>query len=881
MTATSRADKRTAGTVPPRDRGAALLREARMPAVVAVVLVIALAWAHTGLEPQTITIAAASYVLLAAGFNLVAGYGGRLVFGNTIFFGLGAYTVAAGDAHGWFPAIVGLVIAMAIAAPVAYGLSRALQKSAGLIFALITFTMSIMLDELVSLGGTFGGSQGLEEPLSEASSVTGLELSTTYAYAVAGCILVLITIVAARLLVRSSFGKQVIATRDEPLAAEAAGINTAHVTGLMWAASAVLTTIAGIYYTQANGFIDPDSAFGLNTAVTMVAAAVIGGLGTMTGPLIGGVILGASLLLNNLPVSSSVPGLNELAYGAVLIVVARLLPGGIVGTCTTLIRRRWPRKATGGAPAGSAGPAGRGAVLAAGGAGPALDEAVSPAADEALLEVRGLTMMFGGLKALSGVDLTIRRGEIVGLVGPNGAGKTTLFNCINGSLRPSGGQVVLRGRRVERLPAFARARAGLGRTFQITRVFRTMTAFENVAMPYIATSRKEDSARLVSEIAALLEIEDLMNLPAGSLSIVDQRRVELARAVAAGSTMVMLDEPTAGLDDDAARTVGEAVRLINAAFGVTFVIVEHVMGRLAPIAHRIVVMEFGQIIADGTPEAVLAEEVVARAYLGAGKAAAVPAGQAAAGGRPVVRAAPRSAAGEVPALAIRDLRTGYGGHTVLHGVDVEIPPASCLGIIGPNGAGKTTLLRAISGETRLYSGEIRVGDTPTAGMRVADIVRELRVAHVVEGRGILRGMTVEDNLRLGSHDGAPDFDAVGAIFPRLVERLGQRAETMSGGELQMLAIARALMMKPALLLLDEPSQGLSPKFVEDVFTTIHGISRSGVTTIVVEQVPGLLGNVADTIAFMAGGKLSRQHPLEALNDAQAIARLLAEGVIPE
>jgi branched-chain amino acid transport system ATP-binding protein len=166
-------------------------------------------------------------------------------------------------------------------------------------------------------------------------------------------------------------------------------------------------------------------------------------------------------------------------------------------------------------------------------------------------------------------------------------------------------------------------------------------------------------------------------------------------------------------------------------------------------------------------------------------------------------------------------------------------------------------------------------------MRVADIVRELRVAHVVEGRGILRGMTVEDNLRLGSHDGAPDFDAVGAIFPRLVERLGQRAETMSGGELQMLAIARALMMKPALLLLDEPSQGLSPKFVEDVFTTIHGISRSGVTTIVVEQVPGLLGNVADTIAFMAGGKLSRQHPLEALNDAQAIARLLAEGVIPE
>jgi branched-chain amino acid transport system ATP-binding protein len=894
---TSVVNERPAAPATPRRRRT-VISGARMPATVAVVMVVVLAWAHSGLEPQTITIAATSYALLAIGFNMIAGFAGRLAFGNTIFFGIGAYTVAAGDVHGWFPSIAGLAISVAIAAPLAYVLSRLLQKSAGLIFALITFTMSIMLDELVSLGSIFGGPQGLEEPLSSGTSVAGLNLNSAFAFAVAGCILVLIAVVASRLLLHSNFGRQVIATRDEPLAAQAAGVNTAHVTALMWAASAVLTAIAGVFYVKSNGFIDPDSAFGLTTAVTMIAAAVIGGLGSVTGPLIGGALLGAALLLNNLPTSTSISGLNELAYGAALIVVARLLPGGIVGTAAGLFQRwhRWPAPAS-----EDAGPAARAIREQAPGLAESYAAGAVPAVgaeDAPLLEVSRLGMSFGGLQALSSVDLSIRRGEIVGLVGPNGAGKSTLFNCINGSLRPTTGEIVLAGHRVERLPAFERARAGLGRTFQISRVFATMSAYENIAMPYVTTAQKAEAGRLVAEIAELLGIQELMDLPVGSLSIVDQRRVELARAVAAGRTMIMLDEPTAGLDDEAAATVGEAIRLINSARGVTFVIVEHIMGRLEPIAHRLVAMDFGEIIADGTPADVLAESAVARAYLGTSGVPGAPADSEPGTVQPVPDPVAPShdaterpalerpaSARQAPALTLSGLRTGYQGHIVLHDVGVELAAGSSLGIIGPNGAGKTTLLRAISGETQLYGGEISVGGTSTARMRVADIASKLRVAHVVEGRGILRGMTVEDNLLLGCYGRRTardaDFTKVGQIFPRLLERMDQRAETMSGGEQQMLAIARALMMEPVLLLLDEPSQGLSPKFVEDVFGSIREINRAGVATIIVEQAPGLLHQVADNIAFMAAGRLSRIHPPTVLNDNRVIARLLAEGVMPE
>jgi branched-chain amino acid transport system ATP-binding protein len=245
---------------------------------------------------------------------------------------------------------------------------------------------------------------------------------------------------------------------------------------------------------------------------------------------------------------------------------------------------------------------------------------------------------------------------------------------------------------------------------------------------------------------------------------------------------------------------------------------------------------------------------------------------------------PVGAAGEPGVLlSLNDLTAGYGRVPVLREVSVRIRQGSVVGLLGPNGAGKTTLLRTVCRQTTITAGTVSLGDQPLQSLRTYQIA-ELGVAHVVEGRGMLRGLTVRDNLLVGAYrrggDVAARMSEVIDIFPRLGERLAQNAETLSGGEQQMLALGRGLMMDPVLMLLDEPSQGLSPVMVDLVIESIRAIRDRNVTILLVEQVPDLLRRVCDEVLFVAGGRVSAPANPAVLTPA-LMQELLTEGKIPQ
>lgn len=242
----------------------------------------------------------------------------------------------------------------------------------------------------------------------------------------------------------------------------------------------------------------------------------------------------------------------------------------------------------------------------------------------------------------------------------------------------------------------------------------------------------------------------------------------------------------------------------------------------------------------------------------------------------------RTGTGEV-ILAMDDVCAGYGSTRVLDGVSIEVRAGTIVGLIGPNGAGKTTLLRTVCGQTTVESGGIHLQGRPIEGFRTSEIAR-LGVAHVVEGRGMLRGMSVADNLLLGAYGRPGDVQErlreVYSLFPRLEERSHQRAETLSGGEQQMLAVGRGLMMDPVLMLLDEPSQGLSPLLVDTVIDSVRDVSRRGVTIVIVEQSPALLARLVDEVHFVASGRVSEGMPVKVLEDADVVGMVLVQGVLP-
>ena len=475
-----------------------------------------------------------------------------------------------------------------------------------------------------------------------------------------------------------------------------------------------------------------------------------------------------------------------------------------------------------------------------------------------LLEARGLTKRFGGVTALDGLDLSIEPGDVIGVMGPNGAGKSTLLKTLLGEIRPDSGDILLDGRSVLGWPTHRIARSGVALANQLPRPFLRLTVAENVRVGALA---RGDRMRDV-DVLDLCGLADKAQRPAGTLGLLDLKRLEMARALSLHPRVLFLDEVGAGLVAHETEQMIEIVRKVHAE-GVALMVVEHVEAVIRELAQRIIVIDWGKLVARGTPEEVAADPTVRSIYLGEGTTV-----ERRQNGQ-------RREGAEPPLLELDGVTAKYGKAVALNGVNLRVRPGEVVSVLGANGAGKTTMTRVITGLLPVSSGEVRMSGTV---LNLLPPHRRLGhgVACCPEGRRIFGELTVHENLMLGG------FTLVGAerdaraeelctLFPLLAERRMQRAGTLSGGQQQLLAMARALMSKPRLLILDEASLGLSPVAVDTVFQAIGEIREAGTSVLLIEQNAHRSLSIADHAYVLDRGRITYDGPARELDDPDRLS----------
>jgi ABC-type branched-subunit amino acid transport system ATPase component len=361
-----------------------------------------------------------------------------------------------------------------------------------------------------------------------------------------------------------------------------------------------------------------------------------------------------------------------------------------------------------------------------------------------------------------------------------------------------------------------------------------------------------------------------LDASAGALAHVDRRLVEIARALATRPAVLLLDEPAAGLGAEDTRRVGALLRAI-ADCGVAVLLVEHDMALVMDVSAHVVVLDTGRVLAVGRPADIQADPAVRVAYLGERSAAGCARARTWSGSRDV-------------ALNVAGLVAGYGGAPVLPGLDLDVHDGEMVCVLGANGAGKSTLMAALSGLLRAERGGIQLFGTDVTALDAPGRVRAGLVL-VPEGRLVFPDLSVRDNLRLGAllrRDGgiAADIEAMLARFPRLRDRADARAGLLSGGEQQMLALARGLMARPRLLLLDEPSLGLAPQLVAQIFEELAALRDSGRTLLLVDQNAELSLAIADRGYVLERGRVAAQGPAAHLRADSALVEAYLGGPRP-
>ena len=469
----------------------------------------------------------------------------------------------------------------------------------------------------------------------------------------------------------------------------------------------------------------------------------------------------------------------------------------------------------------------------------------------AMLEVNNLSIQFGGLRAVDGFNMTIEKGQLYGLIGPNGAGKTTVFNLLTGVYKPTEGIIRLDGQDITGKSTIEINKAGIARTFQNIRLFKDMPVLDNVKVglhnhhPYSTLTgilrlpkyykvEKEMNERAM-EILRVFDLDKEADTLAGNLPYGKQRKLEIARALATEPKLLLLDEPAAGMNPNETQELMDTIRFVREHFDMTVLLIEHDMKLVGGIC-----------------------------------SAERPDGYHCISGR--IRRNETMAM-----LEVKDLQVYYGVIQALKGISFHVNQGEVIALIGANGAGKTTTLQTLTGILSPKSGSI-VFEGKDLTRTPAHKIVEMGMAHVPEGRRVFADMSVYENLLLGAYtrkDKAEIAESLASVykrFPRLEERKGQRAGTLSGGEQQMLAMGRALMSRPRIILMDEPSMGLSPIFVNEIFDIIREVSESGTTVLLVEQNAKKALSIADRAYVLETGSITMDGKAEDLLNDEAVQK---------
>jgi len=843
----------------------------------------------------------AVYAMVVSGVNLSFGYAGEVQFGQVFMFAIGAYVTMILAVHDIDQIIPLLIIGGVVAAVVGFLVALPALRIGGWSLAMASFFLVITIPDFTQIfQGPTGGDNGLVGiPSPHLFGVT-VGTNGLFEFAV---VVAIIWLVAYRNLVTSRYGVIFRILRESPVQARSLGFSSMRLKVLAYTLGALPAGIAGCLFGFISLIITPTD-FNINLAIGIVAASVLGGVESVYGA-----ILGAAVLQLGPEESVSFASAAPIVYGGFLIGAAVLLRGGISGLSRVGAVRvsRW-----------LVGDQKGGAAITVHGSlsehGEHTEDA--PAEHHALreligevngreLEVESVSKAFGGVKALRGVTLAADPGKVTALIGSNGSGKTTLLNVICGYIAADQGTVTL-DTPLTGLAPHKIAMRGVGRTFQTPSIPRGVSVADVVASGRFHVDQRGVPACIARTVGyrrsrradrlEALEMLDVVGLAsiadeeASSQPLGNRRLIELARALCGRPGVLLLDEPASGLSDEEVQKLGKVVQAAAAA-GCTVVLIEHNFGFVGRISDVVHVLHLGELIASGPAAEVSADPRVIESYLG--ETSTEPTDGQRAAARVVVRE-PAMAGEEAgrALLEVRDVESGYGDLQVLRGVSVSLYPGAVEVILGRNGVGKTTLLSTICGQIKMWDGSIAL-DGNEIGRQPAYRRAGKGLALVQEGKRIFRNRTIMENVVLGTRtlkvsraERRELCQSVLEQFPVLRDRAAERAGGLSGGQQQMLAIATALASRPRVLLLDEPSAGLAPAIVIEVFQKIRTLADEGMAVLLVEQLAQQALKIADHVTVMDDGRAIRTgspaefHDLRELQEAYFGASGDAPGPLP-
>jgi branched-chain amino acid transport system ATP-binding protein len=827
----------------------------------------------------------AIYVILGNGLNIIAGITGLLDMGFIAFYAIGAYTYALLnsaqlDIHlGFWPSLPICVLA-AVVLGVLIGIPS--LRVRGDYLAIVTLAFFYILQRLIiNVDAVTNGPNGI--PALKRPSIFGHVIKTPIQYYYFYWIFAAIVVFISMRLLFSRTGRAWAGIRDDEITASSFGVNLPRYRTLSFVTTAGIVGLAGALLAAFQVGVFPEN-FTLDELVAVYLIVILGGSGNPSGVVIGAVLY--TFLGEYMREFPSLVQWRMALVSLILLIVIILLPQGVL--------RARPRKSKTSvdeaiAEGVAVGPRQRKVVAVPAvaavpplapapgdlttqmaelrpteGAAPLSPSRLPGRGGTPLLSVRGLSKNFGGVVAVDGVSFDVFDGEILGVIGPNGAGKTTVFNLITGIYKPDKGTVEYRGEDITGQTSDRVAARGLARTFQNIRVFPQLSVLDNVmagAHHWLKSGIFRSIARTpaVGREERTAEAEGIRNLAFFGKSVpqrkdeyvtvlnyADRRRVEIARAMTLRPDLLLLDEPAAGMNPAEVEQISRQIKELRDS-GYTIILVEHQMPVVMGVSDRIIVVNKGQVLAQGTPREMQAHPEVIAAYLGVQEECEIT-------------PKPTLALG-TPLLSLKGVEASYGPIKVLKGLDIDVYPGEIVCLLGANAAGKSTTIKTILGNVRAGAGTIEFNGRRIEGWPTGRIVAH-GVALVPEGRRIFPLLTVLDNLKMGGYtvrDAAVinrGIELAFEQFPILYERRLQRGGTLSGGEQQMLAIARALMTEPRLLCLDEPSMGLSPILVKQVFDIIQKINKDlGTTIFMVEQNASMALNIAHRGYVLQTGRI--------------------------
>lgn len=790
------------------------------------------------------------FILLGFGYNLLLGYTGLVSFGHGAFFGLAAYAAALTQLHFSRGMILPLIVGILTATLLGAGIGFLVMRRRGVYFSLLTLAFTQMFFYIVyratSITGGENGLGGITRlPVGIPPFFTlSLSKPQTYYYFVAAIVAVATFLIWR--LVHSPFGKVLQAIRENEQRASCVGYSTKQYKLVAFIISTTFTGLAGVLYAFLLKFVYPETVH-VTMSGEIVAMTLVGGMHSFFGPAVGALFF---IFLRDFLTTYTE---NWMVYfGTLFMIFILFSPEGLVGIAKKLFSFL---------PMGL--PKCRDTEIIPTSPHPHVpvsQDATSPRphvpASE-ILVVKNLEKHFGALAAVDNVSLSVREGELHSIIGPNGAGKTTFFNLLTGLLPVDKGHIFLKGQEITGLPPHEFIRRGISRSFQIISIFQQLTVLENIRIAVQSASKHrfnmisradqlQDLWKEAERIVAIVGLQGKEEVLASNLSHGDQRLLEIGIALGTRPDILLLDEPLAGLPPLERTRISKFIREL--AGKLTILLIEHDIDRVLALSDRITVLHQGRVLAEGTPEEIQRNEAVQQAYLGSTQIRIKESG------KPEKEKVSRES--RRPLLSLNKINTFYGKSHILHDVSLEVREKEVVCLLGRNGAGKTTTLKSIMGTNPPRSGQILFKGIETTRY-LPESIAQLGIGIVPEGRRIFPNLTVEQNLLIAYRERGVEewnLEKVYESFPKLKMLRQRRGEHLSGGERQMLAIARALMGNIELLLLDEPFEGLAPAIVTDVCNILEQI-RGKTTLLLVEQNAHLALSLSDWAYVINNGQI--------------------------